>query len=583
MSKSPKRKNPPTRSPTSNPSTTSYTAIAIEYAEAAVADRGRSWAGKRIRQAARRFLRDLARTQAKRPPFLFSTVWADKHCRFIEQLPHVEGVWATANLRLEPPQIFFLVNLFGFRNHAGGRRFTEALLCIARKNAKSTLAAGIMLSCMCLESENGPQLVSAATTGSQARIVWDYARRMVQRADGLVEAFDLETYANAIARPEVGGTFKPINSKASTQDGLNPSHAALDEIHAHKTHDLLNVLRSAAGARRNPLWLYTTTEGYETPGPWPELRNFAYLVLDEVLRADHFFAAIWAIDDDDAEDREFDPAIFIKSNPLLPSNPTLAEELRKLAVNAQAMPGTQAEFRIKRLNRRATAATGWLNLHKWRRNTAEVPLELLRGRPCYGAFDLASTTDMCAWRLLWELDGHYYTRGRFWVPADAVRQRTERRTAPYATWVANGLVTQTDGDAVDYSRIEADILADCREFKPVQIAYDSWNAAQLVQVLQNQGLELVQFIQGPRSYNMAMKACEVAYTRGRLHHGNDPVLTWNFANLVARHDQNMNQAPDRKRSADKIDGAAALLMAFGLHLSDDPGALDRALSNPVSA
>ncbi len=118
------------------------------------------------------------------------------------------------------------------------------------------------------------------------------------------------------------------------------------------------------------MWLYTTTEGYETPGPWPELRNFAYLVLDGVLRADHFFAVIWAIDDDDAEDREFDPKILIKANPLLPTNPELAEELRKLVINAQAMPGTQAEFRIKRLNRRATAAAGWLNLHKWRRNTA---------------------------------------------------------------------------------------------------------------------------------------------------------------------------------------------------------------------
>jgi phage terminase large subunit-like protein len=65
-----------------------------------------------------------------------------------------------------------------------------------------------------------------------------------------------------------------------------------------------------------------------------------------------------------------------------------------------------------------------------------------------------------------------------------------------------------------------------------------------------------------------MKRFEESYTSGRLRHAGDPVLTWNAANLVARRDVNMNQAPDRKRSADKIDGVVALLMAFGL--ADEP-------------
>ena len=71
------------------------------------------------------------------------------------------------------------------------------------------------------------------------------------------QAFGVEAFANAIPSYSNGGEFKPINAKASTQDGLNPSTTILDEIHAHKTHDLLNVLRSAAGARSNPLFLFT--------------------------------------------------------------------------------------------------------------------------------------------------------------------------------------------------------------------------------------------------------------------------------------------------------------------------------------
>lgn len=534
-----------------------------------------------LRLAARRFIRDLKRAQRKSPPFYWSPKHANAHCRFIEALPHVEGTWATPTIQLEPWQIFFIVQIFGFRNLNGRRRYTEALLCIARKNAKSTIAAAILLSAYCLEKEMGPQLISAATTGSQARIIWSVAKRMVEMTPALRETFDLEPYANAIARPEVGGTFKPINSKASTQDGLNPSHTALDEIHAHKTHDLMNVLRSAAGARSNPLWLYTTTEGYESPGPWPELRTFAKQVLQRLYEADHFLALIFALDDDD-EEHEFDPKRWIKANPLMSTNPLLADEIRKLAINAKAMPGTHAEFRIKRLNRPASTAIGEINLSKWNRCSGPVPLDELVGFPCWGGIDLASTMDMCAWRLLWFKEGIWYTWGRFWVPGEQVKQRTESRRVPYAAWVAGGWLTQTEGDTADYQLIEREIKADYARFAPSMIAYDSWNANEIVQRLGDAGVPLEMFIQGYKSYNPAVSALEVAYTSGRLRHGGDPVLRWNAANLVVSKDEQMSRKPSKRKSAEKIDGMAALLMAYGLAVRAKADTSAGFFANPVS-
>lgn len=533
-------------------------------------------------------MRDLERSLGKRPPFTFSAKHANAHCKFIEQCPHVEGDWSSPEnpqnlIVLEPAQIFFVVQLFGFRALKGGRRFTEALFAVARKNAKSTLAAAIMLSAYCLEKEVGPQLITAATTGNQARIVFAMAKRMVEKSAAMRATFDLEAFANAIARAQVGGTMKPINSKSSSQDGLNPSFVELDEIHAHKTPDLLNVLRSASGARKSPLFMYTTTEGYENPGPWAEIRNFAKQVLQRLFRADHFLAVIYALDDDDPEGSEFDPRKWIKANPLLEVNPILFEELKKLAVNARAMPSAHGEFLIKRCNRPASAASAWVNLHKWRQCGAGVPLEELAGVPCWGALDLASTTDMVAWRLLWKLDDHWYTWGRYWVPEDAVRLRTERRSVPYASWVRQGFIEQTPGDTHDYDLISDQIVEDYKRFLPQQIAFDPWNAQATVNALMNQGLPMVAFIQGPKSYNAAMKSCEIAYTSGRLRHGGNPVLTWNFANVVARKDANLNEAPDRKRSPEKIDGAVCLFMDFGLAVGDDSEAFDRAISNPVSA
>lgn len=456
--------------------------------------------------------------------------------------------------------MFFLVNLFGFRDAVTGlRRFTTAVFAVARKNAKSTLAAAIMLYCLCCEAEPGAQAITAATTGQQARIVFNVCKRMIESTPDLRDAFMLEPFANAIARYDVGGTMRPINAKASTQDGLNPSHTVMDEVHAHKTHDLLNVLQSAAGARANPLWLFTTTEGYETPGPWPEIRRFAHQLLQGVFEADHYLAVIYAIDE---KDREFDETKWIKANPLIEVNPVLAREIRKEAVEAKRMAGKLAEFRIKRLNRQSSAARAWIVLPAWQRCAKEVDLDWLEGQECTGGLDLASTSDLTSFRLTWLVDGVYYTYGKRWVPQDAVKSRTERGTVPYQSWVTSGHLTMTEGDVTDYDQIEREIGELCDRFQPKEVAFDPWNATGLVNRLQERGLPMVMFIQGPKSYHPVMQALELAYKAGKVAHGGDPVLQWCASNIVPRYDANLNMAPDKKRSAEKIDDMTALLMSF---------------------
>lgn len=541
--------------------TRDFVKIATAYAQEAVADRRGLRHCKWTRLAAKRFLADLKRASGRKSPFIFDAWHACDACGFIESLPHVEGKWNSPTIVLDPFQVFFVVQLFGFRNSDGTRRFTSALLALARKNAKSTLGAAILLYCQCCEEEPGPQIVSAATTGDQARIVFNVAKRMVEKTPDLQEAFDIKPFANAIASFRNGGSFKPINAKASTQDGLNPSATGLDEVHAHKTSELLDVLQSAAGARRNPLWLYTTTEGYETPGPWPELRKFAQQVLEGVVSADHFLALIYALDD---EDDDFDESKFIKANPLLDASPILQRELHKAAAEAKAMPGRLAEFRIKRLNRQASAANGWIDLQKWKRCDGAVDLDALVGVPCWAALDLASTTDLAAWRFVWQLDDRLLTWGRRWVPEAAVERRKLRGTVPYEAWRGAGLIEATPGDVIDYEVIEARVREDVERFNPTLIAFDRWNAVDLVNRLTKDELPMIEFVQGPKSYHPAMQELERLYLAGKVAHGGDPVLQWCASNLVVRYDANMNMAPDKKRSAEKIDDMAALLMAIGV-------------------
>jgi phage terminase large subunit-like protein len=563
------RKKPPAR-------ISNYVAIADSFARDALADVDQERNCHWVRQAASRYLKDRKRAAAKRSPFKFSPEHANDACDFIEKLPHVEGRWKTITITLHPAHVFFIVNIFGFRNNDGTRRFTSALLSIGRKNAKSLIAAAILLYCLCCEDEPGIQVISAATTGSQARIVFNAAKRMVETTPDLREAFSLETFANAIANWTVGGSFKPINSKASTQDGLNPSHVVLDEIHAHKSHDLLNVLQSAAGARLNALWLYTTTEGYETPGPWPEMRHYAQQVLNGILEADHFFALIFSLDEQVGQpgdpnyreaDDDFDEKKWVKANPLITVNPILKREIIKAAIDAKQMPGRHAEFKIKRLNRAASVAQGWTNLTKWKACGGPVDLEILKDHPCWGGLDLAATTDLASYRLVWNIGERYYTKGWRWVPRVAVKARTERGLVPYAGWIKSGHLIEAGEEITDYDSIYDVIVQSTKDFNVRKIGYDDWNAKQILKRLLDANVPMEEFIQGPKSFHPAMKLLEETYIAGKLNHASDPILAWCASNLVARTDVNLNTAPDKRRSSEKIDDMVALLMAVGVSLA----------------
>lgn len=561
-SRKPEREEPPEQEQPRD-----YVAIALQYARSTKLKRNKNRYCRWMKLAAARFLNDLKRARAKDAPFYFDKWSARDVCDFIEKLPHVEGLWDTATIILHPSDVFFLVNLFGFRHADGTRRFTTALKTIARKNAKSTIAAAIGLYCQTCEGEQGPQVITAANTGAQARVVYSIAKRMVEQTGELRSAFSMEPFVNAIACYSNGGIFKPINAKASTQDGLNPSTVILDEIHAHRSHDLVNVLRSAAGARNNPLFLYTTTEGYESPGPWPELRHFAKQVLQGIVEADHFLVVYYALDEEDSAsgqkaDDDFDESAWIKANPLMDVNPLLLKEIRKEALEAKAMPGRYAEFKIKRLNRSSSVVGGWVNIVKWRACTGAVDLDWLSAFPCWGGLDLASTRDLTSFRLVWHVEDVWYTHGWRFVPHAAVVARGERGLVPYEAWVRGGHLIEAGQEVTDYDAVERCIVAAQKRFDLKSVAFDAWNARQLVPSLIEQSVNMVEVSQGPRTYHPAMKALELAYVGGKFCHNNDPVLNWCASNVVARTDQNMNTAPDKKRAHDKIDDIVALLMAF---------------------
>lgn len=560
--------------PTHSPETEgakNFAAIALDYAKRAAADsKGKSYC-KFVRQAAERHLRDLRR---KDWPFVFDEWHANDVCDFIEKLPHVEGQWETPTLTLEPAQIFILAVVFGWRRKEDGRRrFTAAYIEMARKGAKSTLTAGVSLYCTCCEDEPGPLTLIGATTGDQARKVFNPARLMVKKTPALQEAFDLEAWARSITCGLNGGTIHTINAKSSTQDGHNPHLAVLDELHAHSDRGLFDVIRSAFGARKQPMLWMITTAGFNMHGVCFEQRSFTLKVLEQSVSAEHWFGIVFSLDEDDDP---YDERNWVKANPLYPVTPT-PEYMRGRAIEAKASPGGETEFKTKNLNIWMGAASAWLNVSAWRACGGQVPLKAFRGLDCYLGADLADKDDVCSLVLAaLDADGRLLLKTWHWLPEAALERasQTERENVTlYRQWRDERALLVTEGDWIDHNKVERKI----RRLKAAlpglrRATFDQFAAAQAMAVRLNEDLSdgdepfAVVLPKNARNVTDPAKDLEARHKVGptKLLHDDNPVMTWMAGNVVVRRgvDQTiLPKKPDTDSKA-KIDGIDAAVNAI---------------------
>jgi phage terminase large subunit-like protein len=492
-------------------------------------------------------------------------VWSPWHandaCDFIEKLPHIEGRWTTATIQLEPVQIFLVTTLFGWRTQNGGRRFSMAYWCAARKFAKSTLAAAIALYCLTCEGEIGPQVIIGATTGQQAQKVFRPAFEMVKRTPDLREAFGLAAWAHSITCDQNGGFIQTINAKGSTQDGWNPYLAILDELHAHPTPALFNVIRSSLGSRANQLILIVTTAGFNLAGVCYEQQMMVTKILEGVIDVDHYFGVVFAIDD---EDSVFDEAVWPKANPMLGITPTV-EKMREYAAEARNSPLSLGEFTTKRCNRWSGSAQAWLNLAKWDACKDEtLRLEDFEHEPCWIGGDLSDCNDITAKVLVFQRDGGYVAFPFFYLPADLVAEKAGSATAHYAAWAAGGWLILTDGNAIDHNRIEADIRQDCKRFDVRAIVFDRYQSAQMMTSLATDGLPAIILPKSATTWTPPCQELEKVILAGKFRHTGHPIYRWNASNVCVsrRVDKSLVTKKDSPMSANKIDAIDATIEAL---------------------
>lgn len=490
-------------------------------------------------------------------PYVWSDVHASEACAFIEQLPHIEGKWATPTIYLEPCQVFWVTCLFGWRQQQDDalRRFVVFYLELGRKGAKSTLMAAISLFHLLRENEPGASVILGATTGSQARIVFGIMQRMVRRSAFLISE-GVTAFSNSITTAD--GTAKPINAKASTQDGLNPSVICLDESHA-QMFELHDVLKSAQGARANPLLLAPTTAGYNLLSVGYALRTTLTKILQGVFAAEHFLGLIYTLDEGDDWRHE---ARWIKANPMLGITPTL-DWVRRYCADAQQTPGLEGEFRVKVCSQWMQSSSAWLSMTQW--DACADPmmrLEEFVGQRCWVGADLAQLDDIAAVALLFERDGNLYAFMRFYLPRDVVDERA-RAVPAYRGWVTSGLLHLTDGNMIDYAQIEADIRGWAKQFNVVAMRFDQYGSAGVVSNLAADGFPAAILDKHAKNITPAARDFETRIRHRRFRHDGNSCLKWMASNTVVRRgvDDSLLPKKEHENSPNKMDGIDAILQA----------------------
>lgn len=356
--------------------------------------------------------------------------------------------------------------------------------------------------------------------------------------------------------------YQVLSAEAYTKHGLNVHGVVFDELHAQPTRELYDVMTKGSGdARMQPLFFLITTAGTDRNSICWEIHQKAEDILKGRKIDLTFYPVIYGIDDNDdwTDERNW-----YKANPSLGVTVDI-DKMRDAFNSAKDNPAEENLFRQLRLNQWVKQSVRWMQMDKWDACTFPVNAEERRGRICYGGLDLSSTTDITAFVLVFPPEAEedkYQVLPFFWIPEENLQIRVRRDHVPYDVWERQGYLKTTEGNVVHYGFIEAFIEELGTKYKIKEIAFDRWEAVQMVQNLEGMGFTVVPFGQGYKDMSPPTKELMKLVLEGKIAHGGHPVLRWMMDNIYVKTDPAGNIKPDKEKSTERIDGAVALIMAL---------------------
>ena len=493
--------------------------------------------------------------------FYFDDRKANRAITFIENFcHHCEGRDDLITLELWQKATVSL--MFGIVDENGLRIFREVMLIIARKNGKSLFASACIAYMAYLDGEYGAKIYCLAPKLEQAAIVYNNFQQMIDHEPELANL--AKKRRSDIYLESTNTVIKPLAFNAKKSDGFNPHMTVCDEIAswpAELGRKQYEVMKSALGARKQPMILSISTAGYVNDGPYDELimRGTAWLLGNSNER--RLLPIFYMIDDitkwDDIEELK-------KSNPNMGVSVSADFFLEEIAIARNSM-SKRAEFLTKYCNIKQSSTQAWLPYEVVDSVTGErYSLEDFRSSYCVGGIDLSQTTDLTACCVVIERGGRLYTFAQFFMPENKIDELQAAEGVPYRLYVSAGLIKPSGENFVDYNDCFEwfRMLVEEYEILPLQVGYDRYSAQYLVQQMDQYGFHMDDVYQG-ENLTPVIHEVDGLLRDKTLQLGDNNLLKAHFLNVgMKQNEETRKIRPVKIDSRCHIDGFVAVIDAL---------------------
>ena len=470
-----------------------------------------------------------------------------------------------SRFRLLPFQAFILVAMFGL-HHAGTdrRKYRYSFLFFGRKNGKTQFAAALQLYFLLADGVEDPQSLLVSNSRESASIALEAANNMINNSPALRKRLEPQRYRIVFRDRSKGGFCKTLPANADKQDGWGGSGILLDEIHSYPDDSLFNVMKSSILARDNPMIILISTAGFNTDGFAADMVQTGKNVLNAEVENEAFFYMLYTIDEDDDPN---DSSCWIKANPALHEIIHMEDMITEYQ-QAVLLPNEFNNFLTKHLNVFVGSKDSWVRREDVLPLFRKMDISKYKGQECYLGMDLSSTRDLSSLvALFWDDEINRFVAFSWFFMPDNPAKMLRKGGYNINHWVDEGYIKKSSTKTTDYNAIFEVLKMFTEEFYVVSLMYDQWNAAALVNKLQEHAnIDLQPFSQTTQEFNRPMKHLEEMIFNEGIVFDTNPVMLWNLTNTVPFMDGNGNIKPMKNKSLDSIDGVVSLCMALGGHL-----------------
>ena len=448
------------------------------------------------------------------------------------------------------------------------RRFTEAVVFIAKKNKKTPTLAAWGLHLNCGDGELGAKCFAAARDGKQACLAMNHAIAMVEQCDELAGECKINRNEHSITHIGTRSKFEPLSSSnINTQvskEGLN-GNVFIDEIHIVDRAFIARINRTGI-SRTEPMRIEVSTAGNNPDGYGKERQDYARQVLLGAELNDNLFVAIYEAPQDlTPEDLALDPLKYGRmANPSWGHTINPEEYLADYKTSKRSI-SSMADFMMYRLNIWQRTANIWIKPEDWDAcREPEFTVEDLRGKSASIGMDLSRTRDMSALSAVIPVGNVRYVDVKIFTTEEFIRKQGHK--ADFAEWASSGELIVIPGETIDYEWIWNAFIDYTELLKVSCLVYDKTFANELIEKVEKKfGTRIlsIDYPQAASAMENPIDEFEASIIERKIRHFNNRCLNWQAGHASVKpnavgHRRIVKPYTDDFR---KIDAMVATVMA----------------------